>query len=98
MIHRLQTLTSGLLRLPIHLYRWLVSPWKPRTCRFHPTCSQYALQALKTHGPLKGLLLTSWRILRCQPFAAGGHDPVPPKLSKENPSLPRKAREEKGKA
>ncbi|MCI0571636.1 MAG: membrane protein insertion efficiency factor YidD [Myxococcaceae bacterium] len=67
-----------LLSAPIHLYRRLVSPLlPPNTCRFHPTCSQYALQALKKHGPLKGLALTCWRLLRCQPFSAGGVDPVP---------------------
>lgn len=48
-------------------------------CRFTPTCSQYALEALETHGALKGLALSVWRILRCNPFGKFGYDPVPPK-------------------
>lgn len=47
-------------------------------CRFHPTCSEYAAQAIEAHGVVKGMMLGSWRILRCQPFAKGGWDPVPP--------------------
>lgn len=47
------------------------------SCRFHPTCSHYALEALSLHGPLRGSLLTTWRVLRCQPFCRGGFDPVP---------------------
>ena len=59
-------------------YRRFLSPLKPPTCRFHPTCSQYGIEALRTHGFLKGSMLLTWRILRCQPFAKGGWDPVPP--------------------
>lgn len=47
-------------------------------CRFHPTCSEYAAQAIESHGVVKGMMLGAWRILRCQPFAKGGWDPVPP--------------------
>ncbi len=79
MISLLNALLTWVLRLPIRLYQRLISPWKPRTCRFHPSCSQYALEALDRHGPIKGLWLTAWRLLRCQPFARGGVDPVPPK-------------------
>lgn len=57
--------------------RWL-SPLLGRQCRFHPTCSCYAADSLSRHGAIKGLALTIWRLLRCQPFAAGGFDPVPP--------------------
>ncbi|MBU1178163.1 membrane protein insertion efficiency factor YidD [Patescibacteria group bacterium] len=46
-------------------------------CRFHPTCSEYGYQAIKRHGLIKGSLLTSWRVLRCNPLSHGGHDPVP---------------------
>lgn len=69
---------TGLLVAPIRLYRRFVSPWTPPTCRFTPTCSAYAEEALRTHGPLRGLALSAWRILRCQPFTRGGPDPVPP--------------------
>ncbi len=63
--------------LPIRFYRRHVSPWTPPSCRFRPTCSAYGEQAVLEHGVLKGVLLTVWRILRCQPFSKGGHDPVP---------------------
>jgi len=64
---------------PIRLYRLLVSPLLPRgICRFYPTCSAYALEALEKHGPVKGLYLTTRRLLRCQPFHPGGVDLVPP--------------------
>lgn len=58
-------------------YRRFLSPWKPACCRFHPTCSQYALEAFRAHGFVRGLGLAVWRVLRCQPFARGGWDPVP---------------------
>jgi uncharacterized protein len=62
--------------LLIHLYRKIISPVKPRTCRFHPTCSQFALQATERYGAWRGLLLTVARISRCHPFNPGGYDPV----------------------
>ena len=60
-------------------YKRYISPHLGHHYRFVPTCSEYAMQALATHGLLKGLLLTVWRLLRCQPFARFGYDPVPPK-------------------
>lgn len=71
-------LLRRIVTAPIRFYRRFVSPWKPPTCRFHPTCSQYALEAIEAHGVLRGLGLTCWRILRCQPLCKGGYDPVPP--------------------
>ena len=67
-----------LLMLPVILYQRLVSPLKPNCCRFRPSCSSYALQALRTHGALRGSWLAMRRILRCQPFCEPGFDPVPP--------------------
>lgn len=67
-----------LLALPVLLYRWLISPWKPRCCRFDPTCSQYALDALRSHGALRGSWLAAQRLCRCHPFGEPGYDPVPP--------------------
>lgn len=61
----------------ITAYRWLVSPLLPPSCRFHPTCSTYALSAYRTFGFWKGTRLTIWRLLRCQPFHPGGYDPLP---------------------
>lgn len=70
------------LSVPIHAYRYLLSPFLPPSCRFHPTCSVYALEALRVHGPLKGTWLAIRRLSRCHPisFLGGGSgiDPVPP--------------------
>ena len=58
-------------------YKKYISPLLPPSCRFTPTCSEYAVEALSKHGALKGSLLAIWRILRCNPFCKGGYDPVP---------------------
>jgi putative membrane protein insertion efficiency factor len=68
-----------LLTVPIKIYQWIISPALPKTCRYHPTCSEYALEALKIHGPIKGLIMGTKRILSCHPWGGHGHDPVPPK-------------------
>ena len=68
---------ADLLALPIRLYKRWLSPLLPPACRFHPTCSVYALEALRKHGALRGVRLILWRLLRCQPFHPGGFDPVP---------------------
>lgn len=65
------------LTLPIVFYRRYLSPLKPPMCRFHPTCSGYALEAIRSRGVFVGTTLTLWRLMRCQPFCKGGHDPVP---------------------
>ncbi len=57
-------------------YRYFISPLFPPCCRFTPTCSQYTIQAIEKYGVLRGGLMGAWRILRCHPFAKGGHDPV----------------------
>ena len=59
-------------------YRYFLSPWLGNQCRFHPTCSEFALEALETHGALRGSWLAARRLSRCHPFHAGGIDPVPP--------------------
>lgn len=63
--------------LLIRLYQGTLAPFVGRQCRFHPTCSNYALEALKFHGLLRGLGLTARRVARCHPFSRGGYDPVP---------------------
>ncbi|MEC7985946.1 MAG: membrane protein insertion efficiency factor YidD [Myxococcota bacterium] len=60
-------------------YQKMISRFTPPSCRFHPTCSNYALQAFKEYGFLKGMSLTVWRIMRCNPFTPAGYDPLPPK-------------------
>lgn len=73
----MRNLLSELLILPIRLYRACISPLLPPSCRFTPTCSQYAIEALRKHGPLRGLWLTVRRLLRCHPWGGSGYDPVP---------------------
>ncbi|MBO5882173.1 MAG: membrane protein insertion efficiency factor YidD [Alistipes sp.] len=78
---RLLNACKRLLALPliglVRFYQICISPLKPACCRFTPTCSQYAIEALRKHGPIKGLLLAIWRILRCNPWGGSGYDPVP---------------------
>lgn len=73
-------LSAPLLALII-FYQRCISPFTPPACRFTPTCSQYALEAFRKHGPLKGLYLTVRRLLRCHPWGGSGYDPVPDKFS-----------------
>ena len=69
-------LVLGLVSL-VRLYRLTLSPWVGQQCRFYPTCSSYAITAIQTHGPWRGLRLIIGRLLRCHPFHAGGVDEVP---------------------
>lgn len=76
----LRVLRSGLVTLlliPVKLYQWFISPILGASCRYTPTCSQYTVEALKKHGPVKGLYLSIKRILSCNPWGGHGHDPVP---------------------
>jgi putative membrane protein insertion efficiency factor len=66
------------LALPVRAYRFFLSPWLGSACRFEPTCSRYALDALEQHGAAKGAYLATRRVLRCHPWCHGGRDPVPP--------------------
>jgi hypothetical protein len=61
---------------PIAFYRRFISPGLPRRCKYEPTCSAYAAQAIERYGILRGLVLAGWRLLRCNPWSHGGHDPV----------------------
>lgn len=66
-----------LLLLPIKFYQYAISPMMAGHCRYHPTCSQYAVEAITHHGGIKGLFLSIRRLLRCHPWGEGGYDPVP---------------------
>lgn len=66
-----------IISLPVRAYRLLLSPWVGHSCRYQPTCSAYALEALEKHGGLKGSYLATKRILSCHPFGGSGYDPVP---------------------
>jgi len=66
-----------LLLLPIYFYKGAISPLTPPSCRFTPSCSTYALEAIRKHGPFKGFYLALRRILRCHPWGGSGYDPVP---------------------
>ena len=76
-LHIVSQLLSWFLIIPILFYQRFITPFTPPSCRFTPTCSEYAKQALKKHGPIKGLALAIWRILRCNPWGGSGYDPVP---------------------
>lgn len=71
----------NLVILPVKFYQKAISPLFPPSCRYYPTCSTYMIQAVEKHGVVLGLLMGSARILRCNPFVRGGHDPVPDHFS-----------------
>jgi uncharacterized protein len=71
------TILRAALIAPIRLYQWTLSPLVGFNCRYAPSCSAYAIEAIATHGPLRGLWLALRRILRCHPWGGSGYDPVP---------------------
>ena len=77
-MHRLQPLqwARALVLLPIRGYQTLISPMLGQHCKYHPSCSTYAVQAIQRFGILRGLVLAGWRLLRCNPWSRGGYDPV----------------------
>ncbi len=74
---------SALALLPLIFYKRIISPFLPQSCRFYPTCSEYAFEAIKRHGFFKGGYLATRRLLRCNPFCEGGIDLVPEKIRKK---------------
>jgi uncharacterized protein len=70
-----------LLLLPLAAYRRWISPGLPRRCKYEPTCSAYAAEAIRRFGAARGLVLAAWRLLRCNPFSHGGFDPVPERFT-----------------
>ena len=76
-MNSISCLLARLMSLPVPFYRACISPMLPPSCRFTPTCSEYAIEALRKHGPVKGSYLTIRRIMRCHPWGGSGYDPVP---------------------
>ena len=72
----IRSFARSLVILPIRLYQWLLSPMFGGRCRYYPSCSEYAAQAIRRFGILRGLVLAGWRLLRCNPWSHGGFDPV----------------------
>ena len=85
-MNRLQYICSRALCVPIRAYQYTLSPWIGRSCRFTPSCSNYTMQAIMTHGCIKGILLGAWRIARCNPLGKWGYDPVPEPGRWQNPA------------
>ena len=67
----------------LRAYQLVVSPWVTVSCKYYPSCSEYALQAVRTHGAVRGLGMAGWRLLRCNPWSRGGVDHVPPRATSE---------------
>jgi putative membrane protein insertion efficiency factor len=76
-IEHIKQIISAVLVSLIRMYQLIISPMNVPCCRYHPTCSNYAIGVIREHGPWRGLWLAAWRILRCNPWSAGGVDPVP---------------------
>ncbi|HEV7206991.1 MAG TPA: membrane protein insertion efficiency factor YidD [Jatrophihabitans sp.] len=75
-----RSFTARVLLGCVRFYRMAISPLRPPSCRYVPTCSEYAVEAIEMHGAGRGVWLALRRLLRCHPFHAGGHDPVPPSV------------------
>jgi uncharacterized protein len=73
---RIERAAQSALLLPVVAYQRLISPALPRRCKYEPTCSHYAIRAVREYGILRGLVLATWRVLRCNPWSDGGYDPV----------------------
>ncbi len=72
----MNNLARAVALLMLRGYKWAISPMFPPACRYVPTCSEYAMEAIERHGALRGSRIAIWRLLRCHPFAKGGYDPV----------------------
>ncbi len=80
----LKSLFSGILIGLVKFYQGAISPFFPASCRYTPTCSHYAIEAIKVHGPLKGGAMAAKRISSCHPWGGSGYDPVPPKTTNKS--------------
>lgn len=78
----LSRLLAMVISLPVLVWRYLISPAMPPACRYLPSCSEYSLEALRVHGPVRGSWLTVRRLARCHPWGGHGYDPVPPRADR----------------
>ena len=85
----MKTLAIAFLRL----YKWLISPLLPPACRFVPSCSEYAMEAVERHGAIRGGLKAAWRLMRCHPFSRGGYDAVASSAHPDSSGLAKPRRE-----
>ena len=83
-LNTMERVIARAMEMPVHFYRYAISPLLPPSCRYTPTCSQYAIEALRLHGPLRGSWLAIRRSLSCHPWGGSGYDPVPPRPSQQN--------------
>ena len=89
MLKFLKNAFTQLLLAPVYFYRFAISPLLPPSCRYTPTCSQYTIEALKKHGPIRGTVLATKRILSCNPWGGSGYDPVPEPRAKKQQDKPK---------
>ncbi len=75
----MKKIINAIFIFPVKIYQWIISPILPNSCRYEPTCSNYAIEAIKEWGPIKGIYLGTKRILSCHPWGGSGYDPVPKK-------------------
>lgn len=87
-------LLGQVILVPVYIYKYAISPFTPASCRHYPTCSAYAVEAVKIHGPFRGFWLATRRIARCHPWGTSGYDPVPPRGIK--PLRPKSRKNEAG--
>ena len=83
MFNFLKKIIGYIFLIPIYFYKWCISPFTPASCRHTPTCSEYFIESVKTHGPFKGSWLGLKRLSKCHPWGAHGYDPVPEITTKE---------------
>jgi uncharacterized protein len=75
-VHSVSRAARAIVTAPIAVYQRVISPALPRRCKYEPTCSRYAIEAIRAYGILRGVVLAAWRVLRCNPLSDGGYDPV----------------------
>jgi hypothetical protein len=81
--HGIMKALGFVMLIPVYFYKYAISPFTPASCRFVPSCSVYAVEAVKIHGPFRGFWLATKRIARCHPWGSNGYDPVPPKKNEK---------------